>query len=163
MCVEKQAISVVEMARTVGLSRSRFYQLIGTAFPHPIYDMATRRPFYSPELQEACLEVRRRNCGIDGRPVLFYVPRQEVVPVAPKRSKGKAASDESRYRYLVDGLRSLGLAGVTAAQVKRVLDELRLPRGGSTNEGDVVRTVFLHLKGQDFAVLRRRFGSSEAS
>ena len=31
----KAAVSVAEMARMVGLSRSRFYQLIGTAFPQP--------------------------------------------------------------------------------------------------------------------------------
>ena len=42
MCVEKSAVSVAEMARMVGLSRSRFYQLVGTAFPHPLYDVATR-------------------------------------------------------------------------------------------------------------------------
>ena len=32
----------------VGLSRTSFYQLIGTAFPFPLYDMATKRPYYPP-------------------------------------------------------------------------------------------------------------------
>ena len=44
MCVEKQAVSVAEMARMVGLSRGRFYQLVGNTFPHPQYDLTTRRP-----------------------------------------------------------------------------------------------------------------------
>ena len=36
MSVEiKAAVSVAEMARMVGLSRARFYQLVGSAFPHP--------------------------------------------------------------------------------------------------------------------------------
>ena len=39
MTVEvKSAVTVSEMARMVGLSRARFYQLIGTAFPYPLYN-----------------------------------------------------------------------------------------------------------------------------
>ncbi len=28
-----------------------------------------------------CLEVRRRNCGIDGEPILFYAKRLPVAPL----------------------------------------------------------------------------------
>ncbi len=31
----KHAVTIAEMARMVGLSRSRFYQLIGKAMPEP--------------------------------------------------------------------------------------------------------------------------------
>src|SRR5439155_4380549 len=68
----KNAVTVAGMARILGLSRSRFYQLMGTAFPLPVYDPATHRPFYSQDLQEVCQQVRRKNCGIDGKPILFY-------------------------------------------------------------------------------------------
>lgn len=51
----KAAVSVSEMARMMGLSRSRFYQLIGSALPFPIYDVATRRPIYDQQLQQTCL------------------------------------------------------------------------------------------------------------
>ena len=71
----KAAVTVAEMARMVGLSRARFYQLLGTTFPWPVYDVSTRRPIYVEEQQSICLEVRRRNCGIDGKPVLFYARR----------------------------------------------------------------------------------------
>ena len=67
----KAAVTVAEMARMVGLSRSRFYQLIGTSFPQPARQPGTNRPIYTEALQKICLEVRRRNCGIDGQPVLF--------------------------------------------------------------------------------------------
>lgn len=83
MDLEKQAVSIAEMAKMVGLSRGRFYQLVGTTFPPPIYDVRTRRPFYPPDLQAVCLEVRRRNFGIDGRPVLFYARRMVIAPTAP--------------------------------------------------------------------------------
>ena len=62
----KAAVTVAEMSRMCGLSRARFYQLIGNTFPWPVYDVATRRPFYDEEAQRMCLEVRRRNCGVDG-------------------------------------------------------------------------------------------------
>src|SRR6478736_5302516 len=80
----RAAVTVAEMARMVGLSRARFYQLIGTAFPHPLYDVATRRPVYTEEFQLTCLEVRRRNCGIDGKAILFYVRRPGTTLSAPK-------------------------------------------------------------------------------
>ena len=76
MSVEaKQAVTITEMARMVGLSRARFYQLIGTAFPYPVYNASTRRPFFNEALQKVCLDVRRKNCGIDGKPILFYARR----------------------------------------------------------------------------------------
>ena len=68
----KAVVSKSEMARMVGLSPARFAQLVGTTFPWPLYDIKSRRPFYTEELQEVCLSVRKRNCGVDGKPVLFY-------------------------------------------------------------------------------------------
>ena len=47
----KMIVSITEMARMVGLSRARFYQLVGTTFPYPLYDIAHARPFYDEELQ----------------------------------------------------------------------------------------------------------------
>ncbi len=147
MCVRKEAVTVAEMARMVGLSRARFYQLLGTAFPFPLYDVTTKRPFYPPELQETCLEVRQRNCGMDGKPMLFHRRGREVAPARPKRPVRKAAPDDSRYRDLLDGLRSLGLASVTAEQVEAASKELHV--SGDKDQGEVLRAVFLHIKRQD--------------
>jgi len=86
----KAIVSVAEMARMVGLSRARFYQLIraGT-FPQPLYDLRTRRPNYPEELQRVVIEARRRNCGVDGRPVLFYArgPRPAAPAKLPRTTK----------------------------------------------------------------------------
>lgn len=84
----KAAVTVAEMARMCGLSRSRFYQLIGTAFPRPERQPQTSRPIYTEELQQVCLEVRRRNWGIDGKAVLFYT-RRPSAPARPKTPKPK--------------------------------------------------------------------------
>jgi hypothetical protein len=49
----------------------------------------------------------------------------------------------------VDGLKSLGLAGVTSADVDKALKELRVPDSAKKDNGEVLRAVFLHLKRQD--------------
>ena len=134
----KAAVSVSIMAKMVGLSRARFYQLIGTAFPHPVYSVATRRPFYDEEAQKLCLEVRRRNCGIDGKPILFYARH------AP-RAVSKKPRVQNLNVWLVEGLKSLGLVA-TSAQVEAAVKSV-FPRGiDHVDQGEVIRSVFIHLK-----------------
>jgi hypothetical protein len=142
----KAAVTVAEMSRMVGLSRSRFYQLIGTAFPQPLYDVTTRRPVYPEELQEVCLQVRRRNCGIDGRPVLFYARRLGTAPSRPKQPKPKLEPKRGDVAALVEGLNGLGLTTATGAEVQHVTEEL-FPNGtAGLDQGEVLRAVFLHLR-----------------
>src|SRR5438445_11373507 len=93
----KSIVSVSQMAKMVGLSRARFYHLIGTAFPHPLYDVTTRRPVYSEEFQQVCLEVRRRNCGIDGKPVLFYARRPGTTVSVPKARRKLSLPKKCQY------------------------------------------------------------------
>ncbi|HBI43342.1 MAG TPA: hypothetical protein DDY78_10875 [Planctomycetales bacterium] len=152
----KAVVSVAEMARMCSLSRARFYQLMkaGT-FPQPDYDPQTGRPFYTEELQRHCLEVRRRNCGVDGRPVLFYArgnrPPVQVKPTRPTtahptRAKLPKADD---HADLLDGLAALGLTSATALQVGAALRVLYPSGVGGVDGGDVLRAVFLNLKRQN--------------
>ena len=140
----KAAVSVAEMARMVGLSRSRFYQLMGTAFPHPVHDLASRRPAYTEELQQVCLEVRKRNCGSDGKPILFYARRIGTAPARPKPPRPKGDVSD-----LVDGVNALGLTSATGAQVEQASKELFPGGTGGIDQGEVLRAVFLHLKRKD--------------
>ena len=90
----KAVVTVSEMARMVGLSRSRFYQLVEAGvFPQPVYSVANRRPIYVEEAQKVCLEVRRRNCGVNGQPVLFYARGH---PAHGPRRRRRA--DDGQYR-----------------------------------------------------------------
>jgi hypothetical protein len=143
---QRKAVSVSHMAAMIGLSRQRLYQLMGTVFPWPLYDVTTKRPFYSEELQKVCLDVRSRNCGINGKPVLFYSNgHRENGQPAPKR-KAKAKAD--KYDDLIGNLKSLGLS-TTAGQVASAIKEC-FP-GGTTGigQGEVIRAVFLRLKQQN--------------
>lgn len=77
----KSGVSISDMARTVGLSRQRFHQLMKAGvFPQPLRDEATERPYYNEQGQAQCLEVRRRNCGVNGKIILFYARRLQPAP-----------------------------------------------------------------------------------
>lgn len=145
----KVAVSISEMAQMVGLSRQRFHQLKGTTFPEPLRNTKTNRPFYDEELQQICLEVRRRNCGIDGEPVLFYSTRQPLGQQSRLVRKTKAKLKQiSKHRDMIDGLDALGLSA-TAAQVESAIQEV-FPIGIQNLEsGEVIRGVFLHIKRQE--------------
>jgi len=137
----KKAVTIAEMARTLGLSRARFYQLKGKAFPLPLYHPKTNRPYYPEELQRVCLEVRRKNCGIDGKPILFYA--KGSAPLVRRPRKHDEPSD------LIQGLKALGLNPVTSKNVHAALKEL-FPKGtASMDQGEVLRAVFVHLKRQN--------------
>jgi hypothetical protein len=151
----KAAVTISEMARMVGLSRARFYQLIGTAFPWPVYSLSTKRPFFNEDLQKVCLEVRRRNCGVDGRPVLFYARQHEhsLTPrPTPKRkpiSKPKAPPPDDGLLDILEGVRSLGLTMTTYAQVEAAV-KTAFPNGTrEVPKGEVIRAVFLTLARQN--------------
>jgi hypothetical protein len=150
MSVETKAVvSVAEMARMVGLSRARFYQLIGTAFPHPVYNVSTRRPFFDEEAQTTCLEVRRRNCGIDGQPIMFYARR---LPTAPLNSKSRQTASRSKpdsHHDLMLALRSLGLTNVTSGQVATAIKEAFPSGSGGIDQSEIVRAVFIGIKRQN--------------
>ena len=148
--MSKTIVSVAEMARMVGLSRARFYQLVAEGiFPSPVYDVHTRRPFFSEEMQAVCMEVRKRNCGVNGKPILFYSARHPLgsQPKPVKKTKAEP-KQKGQYADLLDGLRSLGL-DVTAAQVEPVVKEL-FPQGIQKLDcGEVIRGVFLRMKRRD--------------
>jgi hypothetical protein len=104
-----------------------------------------KRPFYSEELQAVCLEVRRRNCGIDGKPILFYARRIGTAPTKLKKSKATATTNP-QHADLLEGVRSLGIASVTAADIAKALKEI-FPSGvENQDDGEILRAVFLHLK-----------------
>lgn len=137
----KMAVSVTEMARMLGLSRARFYQLVRSGtFPVADHDPLTQRPFYGEEAQRRCLEVRRKNCGIDGKPVLFYSRRRDagVTKVQSPPPKPKAKAGE--YADLIDLLSKVPITA-TAAQVDAAV-KAAFPGGiAGTDPGGVIGRI----------------------
>jgi hypothetical protein len=142
----KAAVSISDMARLVGLSRQRFHQLMQAGvFPRPKKDRASGRPFYDEAGQQTCLEVRRRNCGVNGKVVLFYARRQTNPSLSPQTAKTRPPKSD-RYADILDGVRALGVGTATAAQVAAAVKEI-FPKGTSeADQGEVIRAVFLRLR-----------------
>lgn len=138
-------VSVSEMARMLGLSRQRFHQLVQAGvFPQSQRDNG--RPYYDEAAQQLCLEVRRRNCGVNGQVVLFYARRQPS-PARPK----KATPAPAPHPDLLDGLRALGLVSVTLADVGEAVKTLYPQGTRGIDEGEFLRIVFLHLNSRNAA------------
>jgi hypothetical protein len=143
----KVAVTVAEMARMLNLSRQRLHQLIGTAFPYPVYDIKTRRPFFTEDQQKVCFAVRHRNCGVDGKPILFYARRGGAATSPIKRPK--KAKPNLAHGAVLDAVKSLGLVSATADQVGSAI-RILFPRGvESADQADVIRGVFVHLQRQN--------------
>jgi hypothetical protein len=144
----KHAVTVTEMAEMVGLSRSRFHQLLGKVFPLPLYDLRSRRPFFTEDQQQVILDLRASNCGIDGKPVLFYASRSKRAAAKAKvrRKLENATVGSVLPTQLTKAVRSLGLKTVRPAEVEDTLRRLYPNGTDGIATIELVRSVFLKLK-----------------
>ena len=148
----KSVVTVAEMARMCGLSRARFHQLRRQGiFPEPVYQIANRRPVYLEEQQLVCLEVRRRNCGVNGQPVLFYARRGGAESAPSKRKRKTQSGKDDRITPIVEGVRALGLSKVTASEVRPIVEQSFPNWHPGERDAEVIRSVFLALKRKNSA------------
>jgi hypothetical protein len=159
----KAAICIKEMAALVGLSRQRFMQLVKSGvFPAPLKDESTGRPYFTDEMQATCLAVRCRNHGVNGQVVMFYARRSVNMTPACHQIARKPTTEKprtsDRHADIVSSLHGLGLSSATGKQVFDAVTEL-FPRGTEKlDQGQVVRAVFLHLRGKNS---KEKVGSKE--
>jgi hypothetical protein len=126
--------TVTQMAKQLGLSRPRFYELVAAGvFPPPAYSLLTRMPLYPLTLQEVCLKVRRTGIAFNGQTVRFY-----------ERRKAKRAAPEHKETATI--LRKMGLQ-VTIAEVSTALRKLKLTtRGESLTESQVICSLYQYFR-----------------
>lgn len=144
-------VNVSQMARMVGLSRQRFWQLATEGvFTMPVYDIRTKRPFFDGQMQETNMRVRQTNFGLNNRPILFYSRRSsaELKTAQPKSKRSSESKPAPKYRSLIDGLKQLGMMSVTSTQVEKAIQNL-YPTGLPSEEGEVLRTIFVELMRRD--------------
>src|SRR5207244_1116834 len=95
--------------------------------------------------------VRRRNCGINGRPVLFYSRGHSQSKQTKSSRTTKPRPPASKlYADLIDGLAALGLT-TTAAKVESALRAIYPGGPADRDQSEVLRAAFLHLKRQNSA------------
>ena len=167
------AVSVSDMARLVGLGRSRFHQLIKEGvFPAPCQCPETGRPYYDYVGQLACLEVRRTHRGINGRTVMFYARhfcRSEDMKL---KSRSKPLSDQSssarnmkpvppptafsKFDILVESLKQLGMSTVTKAEATDAFNACFGAGDQKPSDEVALLAVFRHLSRQNRADIQGR-------
>lgn len=154
--VTKSAVSVSDQSKMVALSRARFYQLVRAGvFPAPDHDPLTKRPFYSEESQRICLEVRRRNRGMNGQPILFYARRRDLGQQKAVKRAARPKTNDHQYLDLIDLLSQAKLV-VTAAQVEAVVKQ-EFPQGTEgLDPSEVFVTVLNRIRGQNSSGSDRR-------
>jgi len=136
----RDAMTIAETARLIQLSRSRFHQLIGTVFPEPKRD-AVGRPYYSRDDQMLIVEIRRRNVGMNGQPILF---RATGTRTASAPRKPKTTQPKRDHRDVLVAVRELGLTQATVKDVEACVMSL-FPDGKLPEQNDLIRRVFLSL------------------
>ena len=147
----KAAATVREVCRLVQLSTARFYELQAAGiFPMPVYDLRSRRPLVTEELQRLCVEIRTTGRGFNGQPVIFYSQRRQ--PTSQKRVTNPkptlSASAPDNLGGVLAAVRSLGLAAATSAQVEGAVKNL-FPGGiAGVEPGQIIRQVFVLLNRQ---------------
>lgn len=145
----KEVITVKAMAALLHLSRSRLHMLIkeGVFLP-PVHDLQTRRPCYPRSIIDLNLDARRRNCGVNGRPICFYAARAAAIAPsrpAPRRQPANASS-RSRHAELIDGLAALGMTATEPQVDAALLAAFPADRGASADDGLRLRECFRYLR-----------------
>ena len=151
-----EILSIAQMARLLNLSRSRVYQLTTEGiFLPPIYGSSekSKRPYYTAEIAQRNIEVKRNNVGVNGKLCMFYSSRNNSsLSTHRKKSEGKKAIDKStedNHQDLKEGLIALGLSNVSDGQIESALKK-SFPQGrANTSDGEILRAVFLSIKHQN--------------
>ena len=160
MQVTKEIVSISEMARMLGFSRTRIYQLIHDGvLPKPTKAAEDARPFFTREQQEQCIEVRRTNQGVNGQAILFYAMRtpSPAPPTTPARearrrsapARPRRSGEDSTISDLRCGLRQLGLTDVTGQSIRAALADLYPDGHAGVDSSELLRSIFVHLNRQD--------------
>ena len=115
----KEICPVKKMIAMLGMSKARFYQhLKNDVFPPPVYCIRTKQPFYTENLQQQCLDIRRTGIGYNGIPVFFYTPRK----TENYKSKEKSNND---YREIIEALKNVNIK-TTDKVIKAALRKLNI-------------------------------------
>lgn len=147
MTDSKAYLSCADVARKLGLSRQRFWQLRKEGvFPKPQVDQESGRAYYSDDQLALCMDLRKRNVGMNGKIVLFYSVRSTASLPKPAKTKAVKKSATSKHTAILDSLKALGLASVADSDIASAIVSV-FPGGvAGVDHGELVRAIFLHVQ-----------------
>jgi len=140
----KQIFSVTEVCQSLDISRARYYQLMQRdIFPPPVFDIFTKRPYYTADIKEQCDNIKQTGIAFNGRYILFYdCQKKNTKSNNKKRNKN---SNNSEYDELIALLNQMGIE-CNVQKVSEAVQEL-FPDGiENENIGLVAREVFRYVK-----------------
>jgi len=144
-------LTLSDMARTVSLSRSRFYTLMKQGvFPMPLYLIATKRPFYDERLRDECIEIRRTGFGANSKPILFY-PRRAGPPTTRScksslRGIKKSPAINPVVLRLIELLKGLGVENPSPQSVTAAISDC-FPNGADDKaDHELIGSVYRNIR-----------------
>ncbi|HRW51581.1 MAG TPA: AlpA family phage regulatory protein [Phycisphaerae bacterium] len=162
MQVTKEVVSVSEMARMLGLSRARFYQLMKQGvFPSPLREGDVKRSHFDRALQEQCVRVRQINQGMNGNVILFYARTFPTTPVPSQRASTRSQPTTRRQttrqspnadpliRELRSDLAQLGVEVQGEQQIRTALADCFPDGHDEVDRGTLLRRIFEHMNRQN--------------
>ena len=149
-----EIISINQLCAFLDISRSRYYQLLdeGILLP-PIYSLETKRPYYTRQMAQSNIDVKKNNVGINGKICIFYRSRSRIISSPARKQTTKKEKKEnvvaSHIEDICEGLISLGIETISPSQVKDVMHKCFPGGTDNVDEGDVLRQVFCAIKAQN--------------
>jgi len=142
-------VSINQLCQLMGVSRSRYYQLLTDGFIlPPLYYLESKRAYFTRDMAEKNISVIRNNIGLNGKICLFYKTSRRtgsspIKPAKNREQKPKPASENKNpYQDIIDGLTCLGLQHVKPSQVESVIGKLYPEGVQNQDEGEVLKAVY---------------------
>jgi len=115
-----------------------------------VYDIHTRRPFFTRQLQDICLEIKRSGIAYDKSYILFNAPQHRLnsgqkqnVSVTNK----KPVEQNPMIMEVIETLRQMGIQNSTYSDVEVVIRKLHPTESiEKIDTGILVRELFLHFR-----------------
>lgn len=141
------AVSMSQMARLLNMSRSRFYQLIsqGILLP-PIYSLSSKRPYYTSEMAQRNIEVKKNNTGINGEVIIFYSAKKKVVRTVNRLKTSKKEIKTNKHKDLIEGLESLGMTDIKSSDIEKAIADCFPDGTKDVDQDEILTTIFRHLR-----------------
>ena len=146
-----EIVSINQLCNLMGISRSRYYQILSEGLILPPVYSDSKRPYFTRGLALRNLEVKKNNIGVNGKICIFYNVRDSPVS-SPKNNSQKKENKKktiNKYTDIIEGLNCLGLDDIKSSQVEEALKKC-FPNGtDNIDEGEVLRQVFCLIKAQN--------------
>ena len=145
-----EIISINQFCSLMGISRSRYYQILSEGLIHPPVYSDSNRPYFTRELALKNLAVKKNNIGVNGKICIFYnCNRASFSSAKNNTAKKEKKTTTTKHTNLIDGLSSLGIHDITSSQIDNVLKKC-FPNGtNNVEEGEILRSVFCQIKAQN--------------